>query len=264
MRPRAAILCFHDIVAAPGRGAVPASRRPYAVTREEFRAYLLAAADSPRQALPVGAVPGELGGLFYGITFDDGLASDYREAFPVLRELGLRATFFVVPTFVGTPGYVTWTELREMVAAGMEVGSHSLTHRFLDALGAAELRHEFAESRRQLEDRLGCAVTTASLPRGWAPPAIGPIVRELGYRVFCTSRVGWWRPGDEPLAMPRVAVRRSLAIEDLVAIVNAEPRALWGLQAIELAKNAAKACLGRRGWNRLRAPLLRRRFGGEP
>lgn len=260
MRPRAAIFYFHDIVPADRIGDVPATHRPYAVTPEEFRAYVLAAAESPRQAVVAGAVPGELGAAFYGITFDDGLASDYREAFPVLREVGLRATFFVVPTLVGTAGYATWPELREMVAVGMEIGSHSLTHPFVDRLSADELRREFGESKRQIEDRLGSAVRSASLPRGWAPPALDPVLRDLGYRAFCTSRVGWWHPGDAPLAMPRIAVRRGMPIEEFAAIVNAEPRALWTLQAIDAAKNAAKACLGRRGWNVLRTPLMRLRY----
>ncbi len=264
MRPRAAIFYFHDIVPAERIGEVPPTHRPYAVTPEEFRAYALAAAESPRQAVVAGQVPGELGAAFYGITFDDGRASDYREAFPVLRELGLRATFFVVPTLVGTPGYVSWAELREMVAAGMEIGSHSLTHPFVDRLGPEELRREFGESKRRIEDRLGAAVRSASLPRGWAPPGLEPILRDLGYRAFCTSRVGWWHPGDAPLSMPRIAVRRGMPIDELTAILNAEPRALWTLQAVEAAKNAAKACLGRRGWNVLRTPLMRLRYSAGP
>jgi peptidoglycan/xylan/chitin deacetylase (PgdA/CDA1 family) len=260
MRARSAIFAFHDVAPEDRLDEVPAGRRPYTVTPEEFRAYALAAAESSRQALTAGQVPLELGGLFYCLTFDDGLASDYEEVFPVLAELGLRATFFVVPTFVETPGYVTWAQLREMVAAGMEVGSHSLTHPFVDALDEDGLRLEFGESKRQIEDRLGAAVRVASLPRGWAPPALEPILRELGYRVFCNSRVAWWRPGDSPLAMPRVSIRRGLPLEEFVAILNGEPRALWMLQAVDAAKNAAKVCLGRRGWNRLRAPLLRSRY----
>jgi peptidoglycan/xylan/chitin deacetylase (PgdA/CDA1 family) len=263
MRPRAAIFYFHDIVPEARLAEVPATHRPYAVTPQEFRAYVMAATQSRRQAVPAGQVPRELGGLFYSITFDDGRASDYEHGFPVLRELGVRATFFVVPTLVETPGYVTWAQLREMVAGGMEVGSHSLTHPFVDQLDDAELRHEFGESKRLIEERLGLAVRTASLPRGWAPSRIEPILRDLGYRVFCTSRVGWWHPGDEPLRMPRVAVRHHMPMEEFVAILNAEPRSLWTQQALDVAKNAAKACLGRRGWNRLRTPIMKLRYTAE-
>jgi peptidoglycan/xylan/chitin deacetylase (PgdA/CDA1 family) len=256
MRGRAAIFCLHDVVAPDRLGDVPVGHRPYALTPDELRALLVEASRTRRQAITVSTVPMELGGAFYALTFDDGAASDYEVAFPILRELGLRATFFVVPTFVDTPGYVTWAQLREMVAAGMEIGSHSLTHPFLHRLDADGVRHEFGESRRILEDRLGAPVRSASLPRGWEPPGLRDVLRELGYRVFCTSRVAWWYPGGDPLAMPRIAVRRSTRLEDFATIANAEPRALWRLQAIEAAKNAAKACLGVHGWQRLRTPLL--------
>jgi peptidoglycan/xylan/chitin deacetylase (PgdA/CDA1 family) len=260
MMPRAPIFVFHDIVPTARLASIPASHRPYALPPEEFRAFALAAKATERRSVPVSEVPGELGGHFYSFTFDDGRESDYREAFPVLAELDLRATFFIVPTLVGTPGYAGWGELREMVATGMEMGSHSLTHPFVDRLDATALRREFGESKDIIENRLGIPVRAASLPRGWAPPALEPILTELGYRVFCNSRVGWWRPGAPPLSVPRIPAEPGMPVEEFAAIVNAERRALWRLQLVDTAKNAVKACVGRRGWNRLREPLLRLRY----
>jgi peptidoglycan/xylan/chitin deacetylase (PgdA/CDA1 family) len=256
MRPRAAVFCLHDIVPTDRLDAVPVTHRPYALSPEEFRAHLMAIAPSGVRALPVGMVPGEMAGGFFCLTFDDGSASDYTEAYPVLRELGMRATFFIVPTLVETPGYVTWAQLREMVAGGMEIGSHSMTHPFLHKLDADGVRREFGDSKDAIEQRLGSAVRTASLPRGWEPPEFEPVLSQLGYRVFCTSRCGWWYPGGRALAMPRVAIRRGMASEEFASIAAGERRALWRMQAIETAKNAAKACLGADGWQRLRAPLL--------
>ncbi len=256
MRARAAVFCFHDIVPADRVEQVPTTHRPYVLTPEEFRALMVEARASSRRAIPVGQVPSELGGVFYSLTFDDGAASDYEIAFPTLCELGLRATFFVVPTLVDTPGYVTWAQLREMVAAGMEVGSHSLTHPFVHELDRAGVQREFGESKRLLEERLGVAIRSASLPRGWESPALRGVLAELGYKAFCTSRVAWWYVGGDALASPRVAVRRGMLVDDFGAIVNATRRALWRMQAIEAAKNAAKACLGLQGWQRLREPLL--------
>jgi hypothetical protein len=89
------------------------------------------------------------------------------------------------------------------------------------------------------------------------------VLADLGYRVFCTSRTGWWHPGDRPLAVPRVAVVRGMPIEEFAAIVNSEARALWRPQMIDAAKNVVKACLGRRGWAFVRAPLLKLRYS-EP
>jgi len=263
MRGRAAIFMFHDLVPVERLPHVTAEHRRYALPPDEFRAFLMASRLSARRAVPVGQVPGELGGLFFSLTFDDGDASNYTEAFPVLREHGMRATFFIVPTLVDTPGHVTWEQLREMVSAGMEVGSHSLTHPFVDGLGPAELRREFGDSKTMIEDRLGAAVRSASLPRGWGAPHMETILEEFGYRVFCTSRVGWWHPGDRPLSVPRVRASADLGVERFVAIVEGAPRSLWGIQVVEAAKGLVKRCLGRRGWNWLRTPFLRLRYTTE-
>jgi len=263
VRARVAVFVFHDVVPATRLAAVPVTHRPYALPCEDFRAFLLASSASSRRPVPAGRVPEELGGLFYSLTCDDGHASNYTEAFPALMELGLRATFFVVPTLVGTSGHVEWSQLREMVAAGMEIGSHSLTHAFVDRLDAAGLEREFGESKAIIEERLGVAVRAASLPHGWAPGGLEAVLRRLGYRVFCTSRTDWWHPGDAPLAVPRIAAYPGMLIEDFAAILNAEPRALWRLQMMQAAKDAVKACIGRRGWAALRAPLLRLRYARE-
>jgi len=263
VRARAAVFVFHDVVPAMRLAAVAVTHRPYVLPCEDFRALLLAARASARRPLPAGHLPEELGGLFYSLTFDDGHASNYTEAFPALCELGLRATFFVVPPLVGTTGHVAWDQLREMVAAGMEIGSHSLTHPFLDRLDPAGLEREFGESKAIIEDRLGVAVRAASLPRGWAPAGLEGILRRLDYHVFCTSRVGWWHPGDAPLAVPRVVPHPGMPIERFAAILNGEPRALWRLQMEQAAKDAVKACLGRRGWAALRTPLLRLLYARE-
>jgi len=256
MRIRAAIFCFHDLVPEAKIADVAVTHRPYAVDPEDFRAYLMVMQASERRAVPVSNLASDFSGGTFAITFDDGWESDYTEAFAALREVGMRATFFVVPNDVGTPSHLSWAQLREMVGAGMEVGSHSLTHPFMHRLDRAGLEREFGESKAILEARLGQPVRAASLPRGWEPPVFQDVLRDLGYRVFCTSRVGWWYPGASPLAMPRVVVRRGTPPEELGAIAAGEPRALWRMQSIDAMKNAAKRCLGPDGWQRIRGPLL--------
>jgi len=256
MRGRAAVFCFHDLAGREGLERVPVGHRPYVLDPEEFRAYLQAIRVTGRRPVPIAELVGDWAGGTVALTFDDGWVSDYTYALPALLEVGFRATFFVIPTLVDTPGYVTWAHLREMLASGMEIGSHSMTHPFMDALDPAGVAREFGESKDMLEARLGCPVRSASLPRGSEPPEFRRVLAELGYKAFCTSRVGWWYPGSDAFLVPRVGVRRGTPIETVAAIAAGEPRALLRMQAIEVAKNSVKRLLGRRGWSKLREPIL--------
>ena len=192
MRPRAAVFCLHDIVPderlAEVAGDAPAVRA--LARRSSARISMAARARRPASTITAGQVPDRARRRASSASPSTTAApATTTEAFPALIELGLRATFFVVPTLVGTPGYVTWAQLREMAAAGMEIGSHSLTHPFLHDLDARRppprVRRVEAHPRgparragaqRVAAARLGAAATSSRC------------CDELGYRAFCTSR----------------------------------------------------------------------------
>src|ERR1700674_1505661 len=79
------------------------------------------------------------------ITFDDGCESDLTSAAPALEEVGFHATFYLVPSFLGHPGYLSSRQARELTERGFEVGCHSMTHRFLTEHDPAELQHRSEE-----------------------------------------------------------------------------------------------------------------------
>ena len=62
------------------------------------------------------------------ITFDDGYEDGYQYAYPILRSHGFVATFFVIGSLIDRPGRLTVDQLRELVAAGNEIGNHSMSH----------------------------------------------------------------------------------------------------------------------------------------
>jgi hypothetical protein len=130
------------------------------------------------------------------LTFDDGHETHYRVAFPLLAERAMTATFFVTTSWVGTRGYVTWAQLREMVAAGMSVQSHTVTHPFLSESSRENARKELAVSKSEIEQNLGHPCSTVALPggdwpRGWRPEEFAG----LGYTCVATSRWGANRDG---------------------------------------------------------------------
>lgn len=131
------------------------------------------------------------------ITFDDGDLSIYAIVFPLLKELGMKATFFIVPNFIGEVGYMSWAQVREMANYRTQdgerlftFGSHSLTHRPLGELPEDELLFEMKESKRILEEELGYTVDVIALPfgSGAGDAKVIAAARKAGYHVVRTSQ----------------------------------------------------------------------------
>ena len=131
------------------------------------------------------------------ITFDDGDLSIYAIVFPLLKELQMKATFFIVPNFIGEVGYMSWDQVRQMnnyrTPDGVKLfsfGSHSLTHRPLGELSPAEVLVEMQESKRILEEELGEEISVIALPfgSGAGNPTILDAATKSGYRVVRTSQ----------------------------------------------------------------------------
>lgn len=142
------------------------------------------------------------------ITMDDGWKSVHKLAFPVLREFGYPFTLFLYKRFVNGGGRaLTTAEIREILAHGGSVGSHSVSHplpskiRGLQKKSAEEadtfLRTEMKDSRQFLEDLLAVSVNTYAYPGGYNTEREQEIGKEAGYEALFTvnpARVTWDMP----------------------------------------------------------------------
>jgi peptidoglycan/xylan/chitin deacetylase (PgdA/CDA1 family) len=130
------------------------------------------------------------------ISFDDGNASDVEHALPALRERGLRAIFFVVAGRLGTPGFIDAAAVKELAAAGMEIGCHGMRHRAWRGLDDGALRQELVDAKAILEGVVERPVTQAACPFGSYDRRVLRMLRRSGYHHAYTSDRGTARSGD--------------------------------------------------------------------
>ena len=88
--------------------------------------------------------------------------------------------------------------------AGMHIGSHSVTHAFLDELSDAEARREVEESVHRLHEELGAPVRWFAYPRGRARESIKPLLRQAGIEAAVTTRLGRNAVGADLLDLRRL------------------------------------------------------------
>jgi len=137
---------------------------------------LLLAACGPAPVAPAPAAPQP---TIVSLTFDDGDADNFESA-AVLKQDGLKATWYIPSGLVGTPGYMTWEQLERLSADGHEIGGHSLEHINIDGLDSAELRRQVCDDRLALQSR-GFAALSFAYPYGGYDDAARNMVQECGY-----------------------------------------------------------------------------------
>jgi peptidoglycan/xylan/chitin deacetylase (PgdA/CDA1 family) len=148
------------------------------------------------------------------INFDDGYRDVAENALPVLERLGFRATVFL-PTGVidGTasfawyehqPPLLGWDEVVELDRAGtFSFEAHTVTHPNLLLLDDAGSRHEIAQSKLDLETRLGRPVEAFCYPAGLFGERERRFVAESGFRAAVSCEPGVNLPGQDLLMLRR-------------------------------------------------------------
>lgn len=103
------------------------------------------------------------------ITFDDGFLSNYTLALPIMRELGLKFNIFLAVDYIGTPGYLTETQIHEMQQTGLvEFGCHTYSHcDCRQPFDDKRYQREFVDSKKTLERILGQTVADFCFPFGY-------------------------------------------------------------------------------------------------
>lgn len=215
---RATFVCYHS-VAADGPRYLTISQDLF---EEHLTVYRKRGLHSGDLSSLAAAAEGRAIEPTIFLTFDDGFRNNYETVLPLLREYERTAFVFVLPPLVdgGAPldwpevaGYrhlygpsmrsLTWPMLEEMKEAGMEVGSHGLSHAHLPELGREQLREELWESRRRIKERLGSCETLA-YPFGEWGEKVATAAAECGYRFAFSLPTKSGQRNATPLSIPRV------------------------------------------------------------
>ncbi len=160
------------------------------------------------------------------VTFDDGYISTLTKAAPILDRLGVPGTLFVPSDYIGRPEPMcwkgidhwsdgphrdeleplTWDQVRELAAAGWEIGAHSVSHPHLTQIGDEELSRELTASKEKIEAELGRPCTTVAYPYGDVDDRVVAATRAADYELGVDLPAHWRREGEDPLLIPRVGV----------------------------------------------------------
>jgi peptidoglycan/xylan/chitin deacetylase (PgdA/CDA1 family) len=140
------------------------------------------------------------------LTFDDGYEDNYTLLFPLLKQYGMTATIFYVAGRThndwDSAGHdekagglapvplLSTAQMLEMQGYGVEFGAHTMTHPHLTQQPLEQARWEITESKRVLEERLGCGVQAFCYPYGDYNEDVMRLVAEAGYKVGVASDSG--------------------------------------------------------------------------
>jgi len=185
------------------------------------------------------------------LTFDDGYESDLSGAAPILEAHGFGATFYLVAQRVGTDGFLSANQIRELIAnPAFEIGSHSMTHKELERVGSKMLTLEIKESKDRLEQLTGRAVKHFSSPGGLWSKEIALTAREAGYHSVVTAREGLNSQLTDPFRLARIPVYRRTSLERFAELASG--RGTLGLRVRRHALDTAKSIVGWQRYKRLR------------
>jgi peptidoglycan/xylan/chitin deacetylase (PgdA/CDA1 family) len=231
-RPSAVVLTYHSI--GPTALAVPTQ-----AFREQMEWLLSNTMVMPLDTLVSGAWPDSPSGLLCAITFDDGYASVHHHAFPIMSELGIPATVYLVAGAINDDkpacsnnfsglypdeDMLIWEQVRELQAGKVQMGSHLVHHKDLTSLDSATATEELELSKKMIEDRIGAECSSFCFPWGKHNLPAVKAVRSAGYKNAVVTIQGRYQrdAGADLFRIPRADIRREYSLNDFKAVVRGD------------------------------------------
>jgi len=154
------------------------------------------------------------------LSFDDALASQLRNAVPVMAEMHVPGLFFVMPAFRdGRHQYLDAAGIRALHDAGHIVGAHTCNHPSLTLLSWIAMEAEL-DCRHQVEAIVGVPVRYLAYPNGAVNQTVLAATAEAGYRAAFTTRASAVLRADQPLLLPRIRYDAGEALSTIIGRIQ--------------------------------------------
>lgn len=211
---------YHHIRPMPPETA-PIDERSFTVSPEMFEAHLKYFKDNgyevvlARELVKYFDTGEPLPPKAVAITFDDGRYGQYEFAFKLLKKYGMPATFFITTNWVGKNDFMAWAQIKEMSDAGMEIGSHALSHPHLSDLSDEQLKKELENSKKIIEEQTGKTADLLAYPGGDYDNRVIEATKKAGY----TAAFGVYKIINQTPKY-RYSIRRFHADDNLESVTN--------------------------------------------
>ncbi|MGV8980481.1 polysaccharide deacetylase family protein [Clostridium sp.] len=157
------------------------------------------------------------------ITFDDGYKDNYTNAYPILKEFGLKATVFIITgTIDSDKNYLTSNEIKSMDSNNIRIESHTNAHEQLDKLSYKDNIKTMTTSKAKLEEILGRKINYLAYPYGIYNNNTIKAAKESGYKLAFSTEAGWIDKNNNIYSLGRIFVNSKLSLEQFKAKLNPE------------------------------------------
>ena len=218
-RSKMTIVAFHRVNDAVGDDGLTCPAEKFADFCHFFKRYFTVI---PAAQQIAGCHAGRDMGGTLSITFDDGYRDNFEVAAPILRKLGLPATFFVTTGFIGSrvvapwdtglhvgADWMSWDQVRGLRDQGFDIGSHTDTHIDMGTTEAQRVRRELETSRRRIAEELGVEARLFAYPFGGREhmtDCARRLVREAGFDCCMSCHGGVNCPSADPYRLSRIGI----------------------------------------------------------
>ncbi|MFC3931679.1 polysaccharide deacetylase family protein [Streptococcus dentapri] len=154
------------------------------------------------------------------LTFDDGDADFYTNAYPIMKKYKARGSNNIITSYIGKEGFLTVDQLKEMKKNGMSFQSHTVNHPDLSATSDNEQGTELTESKSWLDSTLNQDTIALAYPSGRYTDTSLSLAEKLGYKMAVTTNEGLASAENGLYALNRVRILPTTSPDDLLSTIS--------------------------------------------